>query len=1071
MNKSGIKYSVYLFFLFVFLLPKSTAAQQDYSFTQLKIEDGLSQSTVICMLQDSKGYLWFGTANGLNRYDGYNFKIFSNDPLDSTSISDNGIVSIMEDSEGYIWLGTVEGVLNRFDRKTGRFKRYFITSSITVTPKADEAYYDFPLPFSRNSNNTITSIKEGKDKSLWIGTWGKGLIKFDWKRNVVTKFSYDPQNPNSLQSNRIKSIFVDDGIIWVGTIGQGIYKLTVNRDDISFVNYKHEGGNKNSLGDNRIVTLYKDREDNLWIGTYGSGLDLLTKENQKQNPPNAKFFHYKHDSKNSNTLSNDIVTAVTEDRTGFLWIGTFGGGVDRLDFKKNIFMNFKNEPAVTSSLSKNDILSIMEDASGSIWIGTHLGKGLNKLQRSTQKFGQINRASANSGGLNDDVVWSIIEDENNIVWIGTYKGGLNKWDRASGKFSYYKNIPGNFSSISDNHIRAIADDGRGNLLIGTYNNGFNIFNKRSGVFKKYLHDPLDTTSLGANQVQYVFVDKEKNYWIGTFGGGLNLLKYASNGVVNFIKYKKNPGDPFSIGDDRIYTIYEDRGGTMWIGTFGGGLNRFDRKNERSISYKNISGDETSLSDNRVMSIYEDSKGNLWIGTYGGGMLKFDKRKEIFTRYNEKNLLTSSVVYGIFEDSKGSLWISTDNGLFKFNTKTEQFTQYDLHDGLQSLEFSGGAYFKSKNGEMFFGGINGFNYFYPDSVRDNYFVPPVVISSVRIFNEEVKGEKDSINVSYDQNFLSIEFASLDYTNPLDNQYAYMLEGFESEWHYVDSRRRIANYTNLSPGEYIFRVRGSNNDGVWNNVGTSIHIIIAPPFWMTWWFVTLTALIISLIIYYLGTMRYRNLFAIEKLKSKLSADLHDNVGAGLTEISILSELTAQEIRLTSQSSSQRLQVISDKARMLIDNMSDIVWMVNPHRDSLYHLILRLKDSYSDFLSSTDISFGTVNIEKFADVKLPMEYKQNLYLIFKEAVNNSIKHSKCKKILLEANINKDGLELSLKDDGIGIDVEKIKYGNGLRNMKNRAKAIGGELEIISAEDGTTIKFAGKIIGLRKFLHLFNK
>lgn len=1023
------------------------------------------------MLQDSKGYLWFGTANGLNRYDGYNFKIFSNDPLDSTSISDNGIVSIMEDSEGYIWLGTVEGVLNRFDRKTGRFKRYFITSSITVTPKKDESYYDFPLPFSRNSNNTITTIAEGKDKSLWIGTWGKGLIRFDWKRNSLKSYSYDPQNTNGLQSNRIKSIFVDAGIIWVGTIGQGIYKLTVQQDGITFINYKHQINNSNSLSDDRIVTIYKDREDNLWIGTYGGGLNLLTKENQKHNPLNTKFFHYTHNPKNLNTLSNNIVTAVTEDRSGFLWIGTFGGGVDRLDFKKNIFKNFKNEPGTASSLSKNDILSIMEDASGSIWIGTHLGKGLNKLQRSTQKFRQINRGSANSAGLNDDVVWSIIEDENNVVWIGTYKGGLNKWDRINNKFSYYKNIPGSFSSISDNHIRTIADDGRGNLLIGTYNNGLNIFNKRSGVFKRFLNDPLDTTSIGANQVQSVFVDNEKKYWIGTFGGGLNLIKYSSTGGVNFVKYKKNLEDPFSISDDRVYVIYEDNVGTMWVGTFGGGLNKFDRKNERFISYKNISGDETSLSDNRVMSIYEDSKGNLWIGTYGGGMLKFDRRKEIFTRYNEKNLLTSSVVYGIFEDNKGNLWISTDNGLFKFNTKTEQFTQYDLHDGLQSLEFSGGAFFKSKNGEMFFGGINGLNYFYPDSVRDNYFVPPVVVSSVRIFNEEVKGEKDSVNVSYDQNFLSIEFASLDYTNPLDNQYAYMLEGFENDWHYVDSRRRIANYTNLSPGEYTLRVRGSNNDGVWNNVGTSIHIIIAPPFWMTWWFITLTALIISLIIYYLGTMRYRNLFAIEKLKSKLSADLHDNVGAGLTEISILSELTAQEIRSASQSSSQRLQVISDKARMLVDNMSDIVWMVNPHRDSLYHLILRLKDSYSDFLSSMDISFGTVNIEKFADVKLPMEYKQNLYLIFKEAVNNSIKHSKCKKILLEANINKDALELTLKDDGIGMNIEKIKYGNGLQNMKSRAKAVGGTLEIISSGDGTTIMFTARMPGLRKLLHFFNK
>jgi signal transduction histidine kinase len=282
--------------------------------------------------------------------------------------------------------------------------------------------------------------------------------------------------------------------------------------------------------------------------------------------------------------------------------------------------------------------------------------------------------------------------------------------------------------------------------------------------------------------------------------------------------------------------------------------------------------------------------------------------------------------------------------------------------------------------------------------------------------------------------------------------------DAQWIYVDARNRIANYTNLAPGKYTFKVRGSNNDGVWNNVGAELTLFIEPPFWRTWWFITLSILALGFFVYYMGSIRYRNLLAIEKLKTKLSADLHDNVGSGLTEISILSELAAHEFQKAMPDSSQRLNTISEKARQLVDNMSDIVWMVNPHRDSLYHLMLRLKDSYSDFINALGISFSTINIDKFTEVKLPMEYRQHLFLIFKEAINNAIKHSKCKKITLEASLRNDFLELTLKDDGIGIEENIVKYGNGIQNMKTRAASIGGELFVDSSNRGTTIKFNGK-------------
>ncbi len=1047
----------------------STGAQsREYQFKQINIEDGLSQSTIFCMLQDKKGFLWFGTANGLNRYDGYNFKIFVNDPLDSTTISDNSILSIYEDKEEYIWIGTVEGVLNRFDRSTGTFRRFNVTDTLKADPSFDEKYFDFPLPFSRNSNKSITTIAEGKENNLWIGTWGIGLINYNKKTGAIKHYSYNQISKEGLGSNRIKSIVKDESNLWVGTIGSGLFKVIEGDNQTYFVNYNKTSKELNSLSNDQIVDLTLDSNGNLWIGTYGGGLNFLSRENKILPPEEANFINYIASMRNKNGLSSNIVTSIIEDDFGAIWLGTLGGGLDKFEPQKNLFTNFKNDPNISFSISKNDILSLLEDSSGNIWVGSHLGKGLNKIERWSIKFNQVSKDIYNRNGLNDDVVWSIMEDENSSLWIGTYKGGLNKWERKTDKFTYYRSDPVDYSSLNDNHIRALKNDERGFIWIGTYNGGLNLFNKSTNQFFKYLNDPFDSLSLGANQVQSIYIDKSNKVWIGTFGGGLNQINAFEKipAKLNFKRYKNNQNDPFSISDDRVYTIFEDSEGILWVGTFGGGLNKFDRKNERFVSYKNIAGDQSSLSDNRVMGIYEDRTGRLWISTYGGGLLKFDKKNEKFTRYNQKNRLISSVVYGVLEDEKGNLWLSSDNGLFKFNSQTELFTQYDIHDGLQSLEFSGGAYFKSRSGEMFFGGINGFNYFYPDSIKDNYFIPPIVISSVRIFNEPVRGEIDSVYLSYDQNFLSIEFSALDFTNPIENQYAYILEGIENEWHYVDSRRRIANYTNLAPGKYIFRVRGSNNDGVWNNVGTELHIFISPPYWQTWWFITLTVLFLGFVIYYLSTIRFRNLLSIEKLKSKLSADLHDNIGSGLTEISILSELAANEIKSSSTDPQHKLNLISEKARMLIDNMSDIVWMVNPHRDSLYHVILRLKDSYSDFLSSMEISFGTVNLEKFASVKLPMDYKQNLFLIFKEAINNSIKHSGCKKIILEANLNKDVLELIMIDDGTGLDPDNIKYGNGILNMKSRAKVIGGNLEINSSDEGTTIKFTGKISTIKKFI-----
>ena len=471
-----------------------------------------------------------------------------------------------------------------------------------------------------------------------------------------------------------------------------------------------------------------------------------------------------------------------------------------------------------------------------------------------------------------------------------------------------------------------------------------------------------------------------------------------------------------------------------------------------------------------MSLSESKDNTLWIGTSGGGLTKFNTSTNSLQNFSLAQGLSSAVVYGILEDKKSNLWLSTDDGIFLFNTATERFTQFGIEDGVQSLEFSGGAYFEDSDGMMYFGGINGFNYFHPDSITINQYLPAIVISNIKVMDVRIKGEPNELILSHDQNFISIEFSALDFSIPKQNKYSYILEGFQDSWISTDGSRRTATYTNLPSGEFTFLVKGSNEDGIWNETPALIKIIISPPFWQTWWFSTLVIIIVAFFIYYFGTIRVKSQLDIEKLKLKIASDLHDNIGAGLTEISILSEVAERSEGHSSTIVKKDLQKISETARQLVDSMSDIVWVVNPQRDSLHDLIVKLKDSYNEFFSSIGISFQVNNIEKGEDIKLPMEYKQNLLLLFKEAINNAIKHSGCKKLVLEAFYKNDIIEIILIDDGAGFDLNKVKFGNGIRNMENRANKIKGNLSWkTESGKGTTVIFAGKLGGLNRLKSIF--
>lgn len=1072
--KKSIKVS---FFLLIFVAFQTNQFSQSIfsgqasgsNLVHVLSQNGLSQNTVHHILQDSKGFIWFATEDGLNKYDGYNFTVYKNNLQDKYSISDNFIWTIFEDKSGTLWIGTNSGGFCKFDREKERFISYKNN------------------PDNNNSLilNNVRTIYEDKEGYIWIGT-ENGLDKFDKVKNTFVHYWHNPDNVHSLSNNVVLKVFEDsDGDLWIGSNG-GLdrYDRTQNK----FFNYSSDPNNVNSLSSNIVLSIYQDKEGFIWIGTL-KGLTRLDKKN-------GKFSRYVINNSETNSANSNRINCVLEDETGILWVGT-GHGLFQLNRKTNKFLSVQSPSLpVTSVLNDNDILSLYEDKSGLIWIGT-AENGIVKYDKERIKFRHFKHDPFDKNSLTNNTIRSLFQDNGGILWIGTLGGGLNRYDPKRNKFFYYKNHTDDKFSLSDNTISAIYKDSFGFLWVGTWEGGLNRtvkpYNNSNYSNLKFIHfkgggslnsGSILNKNLSSNIIQIVFEDSKKRLWIGT-GGGLDLYERNKNEFINFTNQSDNL---YSLSSNQVQScILEDRKGNLWIGTWNGldKISAADLKfvftypdSVKFVRYRFQPGVKNGLSDERIISAYEDAKGNLWFGTYGGGLnLLTAEQQEVqdgkFIHYTIKDGLPSNIIYRIEPDDKGDLWLSTDNGLSMFNPEKKTFRNYDASDGLQGNQFFWGAGFKGKDGELYFGGTNGLNVFNPEQLKNNNYVPPIVITSFQIFNKPVGINEEGsplkksimstreIELSYSQAVFSFEFAALDFTVPGKNHYAYMMEGFDDNWIYSGNRRYVT-YTNLDPGKYIFKVKGSSNDGIWNEKGTEIAITILPPLWRTWWFMTITVLLIGGIIVLIIYTRVKHLLDIERLRTKLAADLHDNIGSSLTEISILSEVISKKINTVDESIRKSLNMISVNSRNLIDNMSDIVWLVNPKRDSLYDLILRLRDTYSELSSYTSISFRSENIKSLEKVSLSMEHRQHLYLIFKEAINNCITHSSCNEISLDASVRGRRLLMTLRDNGKGFLTDEISNGgNGLTNMKDRAEMIGGTLNIFSQiNEGTTIQFEGDIL-----------
>ncbi len=832
--KKSLKFGFILYFLLLLTItfyPK----QINRYFKHISIKQGLSQVSVWSIVQDKQGFMWFGTDNGLNKYDGYKFTIYRHNSNVDTSLTKNTIPSLCDDSNGILWIGTDGGGLNRFDKKNESFINY---------------QYQKNNPNSL-SDNFISSIIEDKDGFLWIGTFSGGLNKFNKVSKKFKRYKHMVNNPNSLSHNQIGSIVESTGgIIWVGT-REGLNKF--DKLNETFTRYRYQSGTEIAIRENNIGSLFEDSRGILWIGTNGGGLN-------KFNSSNKVFINYKSDPKIPTSISNDFIRTIYEDKEGNLWIGTWRG-LNKFNRKTEEFSNFQHHIGDDNTLSSNNILSINEDTGGILWIGTYSG-GLNKYDKKNEVFSNYTQLQGNPKSLSGKRVLSFYNDTRGTLWIGT-SNGLNKTNFNLDNFSLFQFQRNYFSAMS------VIGNTKGNLWLGT----------GSGVFK------IDTKSKNISKLKYkikkpdrgimqVYRDTKNILWIATDGDG--LIKFEQN-KNKFTQYKSLPVKSEGLSSSYVWSIFEDSINTIWIGTIGSGLHKFNHKSDTFTSYQHQQGSPHSISSNHVLDIFEDTKYNLWLGT-DNGLNKFDRKEKKFQLIKNKNLSYNEVINGILEDNEGNIWLCTKHGLNKFDLKSGVFSNYDMQDGLQNNEFNDGAKLKGPNGRLFFGSMDGFIVFDPSKVVDNKYIPPVLITDFLLFNKSVGVKKENdksksfqlkqhinfteeITLDYTDYIFAFEFSALNYRQSEKNKYKYKLEGFDKDWIETDYKQRRATYTNLSAGEYVFKVKASNDDGYWNNKGMSINVNILPPFWKTIWFKSFIMFLGVTLVFFL----YR--FILNKAKEKI------------------------------------------------------------------------------------------------------------------------------------------------------------------------------------------------------------
>ncbi len=835
---------IFLFSGVLLLTVSAFAQRRNIKFDNITINQGLSQSSVNSIIQDSEGFMWIGTQDGLNKYDGYHFTVFKSDQNDRQTLSSNFIQTICEDKEGFLWIGTDGGGINRFDKSQHTFKRY-----------------DFG-----ETNRFVIAIAEDKQGFIWFGTNNGNLNRLDKKTGVIQKFG------SQLETNSIQSIFKDSkGNLWIGT-ANGLFLF--DYDKRAFKGYKKKSAKK-SLADDFVWSITEDKEGSLWIGT-NNGLSKMVFNGEEY-----LFENYFHSGDKSFSISDNAVRYVFVSKENVLHVGTAGNGLDKMDLNHpGEFYNYRHSEYISSSLINDQLQIIYEDEFGLIWIGTN--NGLSKYDPVKQFFDHIRHKIDDANSLNDKTVWCVEEDGNGILWIGT-REGITAVDRKKNKYYRYPYKAKNPNALNNNSVLSLFIDSDEKIWVGAIDGLFQLNVSADMLSAQYKPVPFRRAigEFSDNRIYKITEDREGYLWIA----GKEGLSRVNRKTGDFNFYQNIPSDQTSLPSNIVRTVFCDSEGIIWVSTDAGGLTKVVKEGDRIFfrNYKHrLSGNTQGNDVSMIISIWEENNGLLWLGTYGAGLQKFDRKDERFESYTEKEGLPNNVVYGVLGDGAGNLWLSTNRGLSRFTIETEEFRNYLEKDGLQSNEFNVGAYFKNIEGELFFGGIDGVNSFYPSEIKSNVFPPIMAITELLLQNKIIAiGQEgilsrhisltDEITLSYKQNNITIRFSALHFSNPENNRYKYIMEGNDESFIYISDARE-AHYTNLAPGDYTFKVYGTNSDGEWSKEPAVLIIHVTPPFWATWWFRTLA--VVGVLLLGFGFNQSR-IWRIKKQRLYLAKEVRDRI----------------------------------------------------------------------------------------------------------------------------------------------------------------------------------------------------
>lgn len=1013
-----------LLLLFIIITRDTFGQEEVYRFKNYSVEQGLSQSYVSAIIQDKTGYLWFGTADGLNRFDGYTFKVYKRNPSDSNTFNGKIIHTLLCDSKNRIWIGT-RGGIDIYDTGLKQFNHITSTSNHNKTLPNDyinallessdgniwigtaaglAIYYpsgdSISTKLVRNwPDKSVTALYQDSRKDIWIGGKG-GVFRYTASGRAVDFFHLPPYTSVLPEQSAVKCITeTADGGMLIGTQGYGLFLLS--KESGMFSEFIPPGTVDEK--DNSISSLLREGSGNIWIGT-SKGLTVYN-ENSKQ----TRLF--RSNPADQYSISAGFVSSLNIDSTGQLWIGTDGGGISKLNTRQKKFLLIKNHPEDKNSLSDNFVKSILKDKKGRLWIGVR--KGLNKYDPISKKW-KVYRYQKAANDANDNLVLEIYEDSDGKLWIG-HIAGLSSFDPQNENFTNYP--PKGLANDEKFGIHEILELNKDTLLIAAWT-GIYVFKKTSKTFEA----------------------------VTGYNNGRTLR-----------------GIPF-------YALANPFPGEYWAGTLDSGIYVLN-ENLKIIKHFKAGGRKAnSLSGSSIKSFLKAGN-SIYIATTNGLSL-YRPQSNDFENYDERDGFANAFFYGVLSDDNGNLWLSHNKGLSRFTPSNKKVVNYSINDGLQSAEFNTGAYFKDYEGKLYFGGIGGVTVFHPDSIRTENTLPKVVLNDFKKFDQSVDlplsfENTQSLELDYSDKVFSFQFFLTDFTNVEKNRFAYKLEGFESEWIYTERRREV-RYTNIEDGEYIFRVKAANADGVWNEEGLAVKISISPPFWKQSWFIILSVIIVGGA--YGGIVRY---VASRKLKKKIeeleraqlvakertriSRDLHDEIGAQVTQITLFGEILKRET-VKGGKPSETIDNITETSRRIAESLDNVVWAVNPDNDTIENFAGYLEQYISKTLEHAGIACRIDIPSEMPDFMMAADLRHNLLMVIKELINNIIKHANADMVEFSINQQENILSIILSDNGKGFTESEARvFGNGLKNMKNRIEHCGGNIRLLgNTNGGSTARIA---------------